>query len=101
MPDQQQFSPDIQNRIAIGRVLFMMFLTILLSGLLAPGAMLFFVYVVSFSAAIISVVMALYRGEKFWGPVLNRWDEALAYVALACLSNAVLSVSGPSEAPAL
>ena len=100
MPNTPQFSPDMQNRIAIGRVLFMLFMTILFSSLLAPAAILDFLYVVSFSVAIISITLAVYRGERLWGPVLNRWDEALAYIALALLSNALGSALDASEAPA-
>ena len=53
---------------------------------LSPGRVFAAAALLSSGCAVVTALVALLRRERFWGPSLNRWDEAAALLAVQCVT---------------
>lgn len=74
-----------ETRATIQRFCLMSAATALFSRLAEAEIRLGVLYAMLMVTALAAAVFALAKRERFAGPTLNRWDEALAHLALALL----------------
>ncbi len=85
MLDQWLMGLDAASRLTLRRFAVTMVVVGLLSLFAKPGYRMVFLAAMTGVAVAASAVMAMVAREKFNAPILNRWDETLAYIAVSVL----------------